>query len=417
MIVHCAIVKAFLAAGALGVAFAGTIQPTKAVSLGHEQQDLAVRHWPDHNCEDIVKRRIVPQVDCSYSFENCGFDNHLEYQIKIDPVGQSSEKWCEILNDKIRHFTKKDTTWLSCQRDYKHSDIGNGIWLRINIGWPWPEGEDFIEDVEAAVRFSMCFEHPVLTNWVNEGCYRSSVCKARYWVADKPDTDAQRLEISSNPDSERVVARDVTPDSTSTLVSYTPTTTWFVHSTDLDLPVASDVASNVASPVLPSSSGSVAFLAGDDEPFFVADVEGVADVAAAAATPPPGEDPDFTCAFVNPNKEWVVADCSHIYQKKGDRLKYTVDVWPTGQDPTKWCDQIMAGVRRDCAGGTEDGRYPIKSCKTDVHENGLGKGVHLEWEAKSWWTHDDNEGCTENAISASTCGVPVNFKKGGCYRS
>ncbi|KAF6783211.1 hypothetical protein CMUS01_16683 [Colletotrichum musicola] len=386
MIIHGAIVKAFLAAGALGVASAGTIQPTKAVSLGHEQQDLAVRDWPDHNCDDIVKRRIVPQVDCSYSFENCGFDNHLEYQVKIDPVGQSSEKWCEILNDKIRHFTKKDTTWLSCQRDYKHSDIGNGMWLRINIGWPWPEGGDFIEEVEAAVRFSMCFEHPVLTNWVNEGydfaasCYRSSVCKARYWVADEPDTDAQHLEIASNSDSEHV-------------------------------------ASNVASPVLPSSSRVVPFLAGDDEPFFVADVEGVADVAAAAATPPPGEDPDFTCAFVNPNMDWVVADCSHVYQKKGDRLKYTVDVWPTGQDPTKWCDQIMAGVRRDCAGGTEDGRYPIKSCKTDVHENGLGKGVHLEWEAKSWWTHDDNEGCTENSISASTCGVPVNFKKGGCYRS
>uniref|UniRef100_L2FU36 Uncharacterized protein n=1 Tax=Colletotrichum fructicola (strain Nara gc5) TaxID=1213859 RepID=L2FU36_COLFN len=354
MMIPRVLVQASLAAGALGAAIANSgpgLGPKTALAASLDGQvslinttGITIRDdfgpLPDHNCTDIIKRYIVPQIDCSYSFENCGFDNHLEYQIKIDPVGMSSEKWCEMLITKIQDFTDNWTYWFMCDRKWKADENGNGLFLRYKIGWPWPEGKDFMEEVQWAIHFSMCFNHPVLTNWVNEGCYRSSVCSTRYWSADRDD-----------------------------------------------------------SPPSPSIFKS------DDEDLMETNTP-------AQATPPPGIDPDFTCAFVDPSKGLT----TEAFDEANNRLKYKVDIQPTGQDSTNWCDNLVAAIRFTCPDGDGPNRYKVKKCQTDVFETDLGKGVSLELDMFSWFKVDSNEKCVKEAIESTTCGIAATFKNGGCYK-
>ncbi|KAL0932712.1 uncharacterized protein CTRU02_211675 [Colletotrichum truncatum] len=394
-----ALTKIWLIAIIIGAAISSPLDTSvTAIRVGGEHSNVAevvAGDRPEHNCEDIIKRQIVPLIDCSYSWENCGFDDHLEYQIKIDPVGDSSDKWCEMLNDKINTFTKKTTTWISCDRSYKASDIGNGIWLRVKIGYPWPAGGDFMNEVEAAIRFSMCFAHPVLTNWVNEGCYRSSICSSRYWALNERSiAESQPVkELSSkNTDAK---AFDSISSSIATVTDSEPSTIYFQ---------ARDENKLAGNAVVSTSS--------DPGPSVVErNIK-------AVATPPPGIDPDFTCAFVDPNKGLSTkVDCSYYYEKRNDRLKYKVDIQPTSQDSTLWCEQLIHAIRQRCPHGNVDNRYLTKKCRTDVFESKLGKGMSIEFDALSWFVNDDNESCTEEAIKSTTCGIPAVFEKGGCYKA
>ncbi|KAF9871724.1 hypothetical protein CkaCkLH20_10658 [Colletotrichum karsti] len=138
----------------------------------------------------------------------------------------------------------------------------------------------------------------------------------------------------------------------------------------------------------------------------------------AAATPPPGVDPDFTCAFVDPSKGLSTkVDCSYYYDKEHDRVKYKVDIHPTGQDSTRWCEQLIAALRYECPHGKASDRYVAKKCDTNAFGSKLGKGMSINFDAFSRFIKDDNAECTAKAIKATTCGIPAVFEKGGCYRS
>lgn len=137
----------------------------------------------------------------------------------------------------------------------------------------------------------------------------------------------------------------------------------------------------------------------------------------AEATPPPGIDPDLTCAFVDPSKGLTTeADCSWRFDEANDRLKYKIDIQPTGQDSTNWCDNLVAAIRFTCPDGDGPDRYKVKKCQTDVFETELGKGVSLELDMFSWFKVDSNEKCVKEAIESTTCGIPATFKNGGCYK-
>ncbi|KAH0438753.1 hypothetical protein CcaCcLH18_03185 [Colletotrichum camelliae] len=398
MMIPRVLVHASLAAGALGAAIANPgpgLGPKTAITTSSDGQVSLVNTTgvtirddfgplPDHNCTDIIKRYIVPQIDCSYSFENCGFDNHLEYQIKIDPVGMSSEKWCEMLITKIQDFTGNWTFWFMCDRKWRANENGNGLFLRYKIGWPWPEGKDFMEEVQWAIHFSMCFNHPVLTNWVNEGCYRSSVCSTRYWSADRDDSPPMSPSIFKRNDESLM---EIGPDS--------------------DILMSTQAAKDLRclpEPELPDPTVS-------HSPFLIETK------TPAEATPPPGIDPDFTCAFVDPSKGLTTeANCSWRFDEANNRLKYQIDIQPTGQDSTNWCDNLVAAIRFTCPDGDGPNRYKVKKCETDVFESPLGKGVSLELDMFSWFKVDSNEKCVKEAIESTTCGIPATFKNGGCYK-
>lgn len=124
-----------------------------------------------HDCGDILKRGITPQIDCSYSEENCGFQDDIEYIIRIKPIGKVSTHWCGMMRAQVAKETNsyiEEIVMKKCDRTYEANENGNGMWLVLNIQHIRFLG-DRRPDVERAIKNTMCPGGPKLDYWVNEG--------------------------------------------------------------------------------------------------------------------------------------------------------------------------------------------------------------------------------------------------------
>ncbi|KAL2878404.1 hypothetical protein SGCOL_006378 [Colletotrichum sp. CLE4] len=158
--------------------------PTIASDAGLSVRDGTI---PSHDCEDILKRGITPQIDCSFSEENCGFEDDIEYIIRIKPIGKTSTSWCGMMRAEVAKETKSYVEQIrmeKCDRTYEANENGSGMWLVLNLPHIHFLG-DRRQDVERAIRNTMCPGGPKLDYWVNEQCYRSSICSKRVWSEDK----------------------------------------------------------------------------------------------------------------------------------------------------------------------------------------------------------------------------------------
>ncbi|KAL0766584.1 hypothetical protein CaCOL14_011029 [Colletotrichum acutatum] len=187
----------FALAGDLSIIKA-EISPNIPIETDLTTRDDAI---PPYDCDDIVKRGITPQIDCSYSEENCGFQDDIEYIIRIKPIGKVSTHWCGMMRAQVAKETNsyiEEIVMKKCDRTYEANDNGNGMWLVLNIQHIHFLG-DRRPDVERAIRNTMCPGGPKLDYWVNEGCYRSSICSKRYWSVNKRRSVPEPFEQISPP--------------------------------------------------------------------------------------------------------------------------------------------------------------------------------------------------------------------------
>ncbi|CCF35662.1 hypothetical protein CH063_01352 [Colletotrichum higginsianum] len=82
---------------------------------------------PPHDCNDILGRDITPKIDCSYSWENCGFENHLEYHILINAIGKTSPKWCDMMFHNVQRSINYNIRLEFCDRAYQSDENSNGM--------------------------------------------------------------------------------------------------------------------------------------------------------------------------------------------------------------------------------------------------------------------------------------------------
>ncbi|KAK1446501.1 hypothetical protein CCUS01_12367 [Colletotrichum cuscutae] len=172
--------------------------PVIAIEAGLTARDETIA---PHDCGDILRRGITPQIDCSYSEENCGFQDDIEYIIRIKPIGKVSTHWCGMMRAQVAKETNsyiEEIVMKKCDRTYEANENGNGMWLVLNIQHIHFLG-DRRPDVERAIRNTMCPGGPKLDYWVNEGCYRSSICSKRYWNVDKRRSLPDALDQISYP--------------------------------------------------------------------------------------------------------------------------------------------------------------------------------------------------------------------------
>lgn len=140
--------------------------------------------------------------------------------------------------------------------------------------------------------------------------------------------------------------------------------------------------------------------------------------AGQECSPTPGV-PDFTCANVDSSKiSSVAAHCSYVWNhgKNHNLLDYKIAINPTGQDSTCWCKQILSAVRARCPLGDVERAYPIYKCDTKHIRNALGWGMFINFYANVWVAGEDNRSCIKEAVESTTCGIPINFEKGGCFK-
>ncbi|KAK1708491.1 hypothetical protein BDP67DRAFT_385684, partial [Colletotrichum lupini] len=118
----------FALAEDLTITKAGTF-PVIAIEAGLTARDDTIA---PHDCGDILGRGITPQIDCSYSEENCGFQDDIEYIIRIKPIGKVSTHWCGMMRAQVAKETNsyiEEIVMKKCDRTYEANENGNGMWL------------------------------------------------------------------------------------------------------------------------------------------------------------------------------------------------------------------------------------------------------------------------------------------------
>ncbi|OLN96861.1 hypothetical protein CCHL11_02319 [Colletotrichum chlorophyti] len=452
MLISNLLVKAALVAGAVGLTTKGLTSNTRVeinsdkeisplelpvgngndkkwndIKMGdlidHETLKTSSNNLPPHDCEDILKRNIVPQIDCSYSWENCRFDNHLSYKIRISPVGKSSDKWCEILNNAVMRNINYMTGWEGCNRQYKVDPKGNGIWLNVTL--PKPDGwkQDWRFEVQKAISESMCPGHPELTYWVNKGCYRSSICRSRSRKRDDSEIFNGHLpELEYEKEhSESEIATDTTNTSvaTVTVTSNIPATTTFFQDEakfETATSIESTVTTVVTSATVPKINQARNEPATTTQTIKLPEhVENGLENLNAAQNCPSQEQICSTAV----NLRSVSVHCSYVWDqgKEHSLLNYKVAINPTGQDTRCWCRRIINAVRERCPSGENERTYPIFQCNEKHIRNALGFGMFINFYANRWVKEEDNRRCIKAAIDSTTCGIRTFFDKGGCFKS
>ncbi|GJD03459.1 hypothetical protein ColKHC_12284 [Colletotrichum higginsianum] len=139
--------------------------------------------------------------------------------------------------------------------------------------------------------------------------------------------------------------------------------------------------------------------------------------SAAKCPPPPGE--DRSCDSVDKSKiSSIAVHCSYIWDqgKNHNLLNYKVVINPTGQNTRCWCKQFLAAVRNRCPNGEIEWAYPVFKCNHKHIRNTLGYGMYINFYNNVWVVGEDNRGCIKAAIEDTTCGVPLQLERGGCYK-
>ncbi|OBR04174.1 hypothetical protein CH63R_13301 [Colletotrichum higginsianum IMI 349063] len=139
--------------------------------------------------------------------------------------------------------------------------------------------------------------------------------------------------------------------------------------------------------------------------------------SAAKCPPPPGE--DRSCDSVDKSKiSSIAVHCSYIWDqgKNHNLLNYKVVINPTGQNTRCWCKQFLAAVRDRCPNGEIEWAYPVFKCNHKHIRNTLGYGIYINFYNNVWVVGEDNRGCIKAAIEDTTCGVPLQLERGGCYK-
>ncbi|KAK6218553.1 hypothetical protein QIS74_06433 [Colletotrichum tabaci] len=264
---------------------------------------------PPHDCNDILGRDITPQIDCSYSWENCGFDNHLEYHIRINAIGKTSPKWYDMMFHNVQRSINFNTRLESCDRAYQSDENGKGMEVVLTLPRPIPKFGDWRLNVEQGIRDSLCKGGPELNSWVNERCYRSSICRHRWTKQSlKPELSDNIPKMGSTSENIEPIFFNYGNPIVATTVATEPVAATMVNHAAAKL--ALGTADNVNNQLIEKRLAS-----------------------AAKCPPPPGE--DRSCDSVDKSKISSIAiHCSYIWDqgKHHNLLDYKVVINPTGQN-------------------------------------------------------------------------------------
>ncbi|KAK1990540.1 hypothetical protein LX36DRAFT_754084 [Colletotrichum falcatum] len=376
----------------------GEVLNNTAPSAGSDL--LARDDIPPHDCEDILRRAITLEIDCSYSWENCGFDNHLEYRIRINAIGKTSPKWCEMMFHLVQRAINYHIRQEECDRTYRSDENGNGMVVVVTLPKPIPKFGEWRLNVEQAIRDNFCAGGPELTYWVNERCYRTSICRNRYWKRSLNPRLSGSLPETMSPAKERdrALFGHAAPI-TATTVSVEPAAT-------------NAVPRDEPAPIVVNRAATAAGSGADGKT-----EEGPGPVGRC----PDPADEEHACGGVDKSLVGSVGvHCSYTRGRGDDanRLDYRVTVNPTGQDTACWCGRLMAAVRARCPQGQADWAYPLLKCDGGHARNELGGGgIHVNFHSNAWVAGKDNRECVRAAIESTTCGVATHFDRGGCFEN
>ncbi|KAK1569921.1 uncharacterized protein LY79DRAFT_678645 [Colletotrichum navitas] len=359
---------------------------------------LARDDVPPHDCEDILRRAITPEIDCSYSWENCGFDNHLEYRIRINAVGKTSPKWCEMMFHLVQRAINYHIRQEECDRTYRSNENGNGMVVVLTLPKPIAKFGEWRLRVEQAIKDNFCAGGPELTYWVNERCYRTSICRSRWWKRSLAELSGNLPEMMSPArEIEPAFFRHAAPI-TATTVSVEPTTTNIVPR-DEPAPIIVNQAAMAADSGVHGKVG---------EDFGPVD------------KCPDHTDEQHACGSVD--KSLISSVGVHCFYDRGqgeniNQLDYKVTINPTGQNTACWCDRLLAAVRARCPQGQANWAYPLLKCNAEHMSNELGKGIHVNFHSNAWVAGKDNRECIKAAIESTNCGIATHFDRGGCFEN
>ncbi|KAI1779816.1 hypothetical protein F4818DRAFT_154370 [Hypoxylon cercidicola] len=117
--------------------------------------------------------------------------------------------------------------------------------------------------------------------------------------------------------------------------------------------------------------------------------------------------------------EYCVAD-SYNRGYRYHRLRYHIKLSGNGQDPNKWCDNIINRMQYDCGVKYPDfyncnsGRAPeLPGLRTWAYDGDTGNivqktGVNIRFDFNPWWEPRDAEhDCVRSAIREATCGGTI----------
>ncbi|KAK1987586.1 hypothetical protein LZ30DRAFT_684511 [Colletotrichum cereale] len=439
MLISCTLIKATFVLGALGVASNTSAEVITVAKTGNtdevvnnttpstfstvsKSELLARDDVPPHDCGDILRRDITPEIDCSYSWENCGFDNHLEYRIRINAIGKTSPKWCEMMFHLVQRAINYHIRQEECDRTYRSNENGNGMVVVLTLPKPIPKFGEWRLNVEQAIRDNFCEGGPELTYWVNERyvqdrslsvvsygqsaddspknrCYRTSICRDRYWNrGSNPELSGNLHELMSRVEKNEPVFFSYAAPITATTASVEPTTTKIAPRDD-PAPIIINQAAMAADPGVNSNI----------EKGF----------RPASRCPDPTDEEHACGSFDKSLISSVGVHCSYD-RNQGEnvnQLDYKVTINPTGQNTACWCDRLLAAVRARCPQGQADWAYPLLKCKAEHICNELGNGVHVNFHSNAYVAGKENRECIKAAIEATTCGIPTHFDRGGCFEN
>ncbi|OHW90080.1 hypothetical protein CSPAE12_11306 [Colletotrichum incanum] len=413
MLISRILIKATLAFGTLGLEVSTPAEGITVATTGNNQgvvdktepgisnvaNVLSRDDLPPHDCDDILRRDITPEIDCSYSWENCGFDNHLEYHIRINAIGKTSPKWCDMMFHEVQRSINYHIRLESCDRTYKSNENGNGMEIVLTLPKPIPKFGEWRLNVEQVIKDNMCKGGPELNFWVNERCYRSSICRHRWWKRSlESELPGSLPAFASPPEEVESAFLSYAAPITATTFSTEPTMTKVVPQAETAPTTANHAAAT-------NDYGT------DNNP-----KDGL---RPADRCPSPPEE-DRTCDNVDRSLiNSVGVHCSFVtgQGKDADMLDYKIAIDPTGQNTRCWCGQLLAAIHDRCTKGQVDWAYPLSKCNNKHTRNELGYGISINFYNNAWVVGDDNRGCIKAAIESTTCGIPTHFDRGGCFKS
>ncbi|GKT80392.1 hypothetical protein ColTof4_12815 [Colletotrichum tofieldiae] len=259
MLISRILVKATFAIGILGQQLNTPTEDVTAATTGNNQRVvnktepgistvatvLSRDDIPPHDCDDILRRDITPEIDCSYSWENCGFDNHLEYHIRINAIGKTSPKWCDMMFHEVQRSINYHIRLESCDRNYRSNENGNGMEVVLTLPKPIPKFGEWRLNVEQVIKDNMCKGGPELNYWVNE---RTSICRHRWWKRSFERELPENLPAFVSPpeEIESVFLRNAAP-LTATTFSAEPTKTKVVPRAETSPTIANHATATIGS--------------------------------------------------------------------------------------------------------------------------------------------------------------------------
>ncbi|GJC87203.1 hypothetical protein ColLi_10041 [Colletotrichum liriopes] len=253
MLISRILVKATLAVGILGQGLNTPAEGVTAATTGSNQRVASKTEPGISTVATVLSRDDIPRttattfsdIDCSYSWENCGFDNHLEYHIRINAIGKTSPKWCDMMFHEVQRSINYHIRLESCDRNYRSNENGNGMEVVLTLPKPIPKFGEWRLNVEQVIKDNMCKGGPELNYWVNE---RTSICRHRWWKRsfERELPDNLPAFVSPPEEIESVFLRNAAP-LTATTFSAEPTKTKVVPRAETSPTIANRATATIGS--------------------------------------------------------------------------------------------------------------------------------------------------------------------------